>query len=204
MHFVNDSAGGRVERRIRETAQRLSGTARRWTAERGLTGFTVEEVCEHVGVSRRTFFNYFASKENAVLGIAVRDDESPALDEAFVAEGPDGPPLLHSLVRLTVERWFVSGLTPDEIPELQAAFQREPRLLSRLFELSEANDRALAELITRRQQWAADDPRARAATHLLHSILRGAAPSLALLRSPAELTQAIDDDLAVMRQVFSA
>ncbi|MAT17097.1 MAG: TetR family transcriptional regulator [Leifsonia sp.] len=198
------SADGLVERRIRETAQRLSGTARRWTAERGLTGFTVEEVCEQVGVSRRTFFNYFASKENAVLGIAVRDDESPALEEAFVAEGPDGPPLLHALVRLTVERWFVSGLTPDEIPRLQEAFQREPRLLTRLLELSEAKDRALAELIARRQHWAADDPRARAATQLLHSIFRGAAPRLAHLRSASELTQAIDDDLAVMRQVFSA
>lgn len=203
MHSVSESAESLVERRIRATAHELSRTARRWTAERGLSGFTVEEVCDQVGVSRRTFFNYFASKENAVLGIAVRDDESPALDDAFVAEGPDGPPLLHALVRLAVERWFVSGLTPDEIPHLQAALRREPRLLTRLVELSEAKDRALIQLIAQRQHWAAEDPRARAAAQLMHSLFRGAAPRLAHLRGASELTTALDDDLAVMRQLFT-
>ncbi|MGN0042882.1 TetR/AcrR family transcriptional regulator [Rhodococcus sp. (in: high G+C Gram-positive bacteria)] len=53
---------------MQRTRAALVEHARTLTARRGLAGFTVEELCEHVGVSRRTFFNYFASKEDAVLG----------------------------------------------------------------------------------------------------------------------------------------
>ncbi len=37
-------------------------------AHYGLNGFTIEQLCEDVGVSRRTFFNYFPSKEDAIIG----------------------------------------------------------------------------------------------------------------------------------------
>ena len=36
--------------------------------EHGFTSVTVEEICEKAGISRRTFFNYFDSKDSAVLG----------------------------------------------------------------------------------------------------------------------------------------
>ena len=36
--------------------------------EKGYEEVTVEEVCQKVGISRKTFFNYFSSKRAAVLG----------------------------------------------------------------------------------------------------------------------------------------
>jgi AcrR family transcriptional regulator len=44
-------------------------------AERGLAGVTVEEISERAGVSPRTFFNYWTTKENAVLGIVLADTD---------------------------------------------------------------------------------------------------------------------------------
>src|SRR6478735_12637303 len=84
MHFVNNSAPTLRDRRAAETSLGLRTEARRLTAERGFAGFTIEELCSEVGVSRRTFFNYYASKENAVLGFAVHSDNAE-LAEAFVA-----------------------------------------------------------------------------------------------------------------------
>ena len=50
------------------TRRQLTAAARSLARQHGLDGVTVELVCAEVGVSVRTFFNYFASKESAVLG----------------------------------------------------------------------------------------------------------------------------------------
>ena len=55
--------------RTRALRRRMIVEARRATVEHGLHGFTLEQLCATVGVSRRTFFNHFASKEDVVLGI---------------------------------------------------------------------------------------------------------------------------------------
>lgn len=49
------------------TRRSLAGAALRLAMERGLDGVTVEDIADAAGVSRRTFSNYFTSKEDAVL-----------------------------------------------------------------------------------------------------------------------------------------
>jgi AcrR family transcriptional regulator len=49
------------------TRQALHEAALRLAMARGLDGVTVEDIADDVGVSRRTFSNYFANKEDAVL-----------------------------------------------------------------------------------------------------------------------------------------
>src|SRR6478735_6808726 len=91
LHSVEQSApSGMRERRMAQTRQALTTHARELTAERGLHGFTIDELCEHVGVSRRTFFNYFDAKEHAVIGHPL-EWFLPDAVEMFVAIRPPGP-----------------------------------------------------------------------------------------------------------------
>lgn len=84
---MKESALGRREQRRREAADRVIELAREWTARDGFTGYTVDELCDAADVSRRTFFNYFASKEDAVLGIlAPRGGDD--LVQKFLDGGP--------------------------------------------------------------------------------------------------------------------
>ena len=70
------------------TAHRITTTAQRLALEHGLDGFTMEQLAEQVGVSRRTLFNYFPGKDDAILGgPPVLGAEQ--LDE-FSAGGPTG------------------------------------------------------------------------------------------------------------------
>lgn len=58
------------------------------TDRHGLDGWTMDDLAEATGVSRRTLFNYFAGKTDAVLGAP---PELPAdLLATFLAGGPTG------------------------------------------------------------------------------------------------------------------
>jgi len=79
MHYMSRSATTRSGRR-QETSYRISQCAQRLTEDRGLDGFTMDELAEAAGVSRRTLFNYFPGKVDAVLG------EAPHISEEALAE----------------------------------------------------------------------------------------------------------------------
>ncbi|MEX5234932.1 TetR/AcrR family transcriptional regulator [Kocuria arenosa] len=164
---------------MRRTRRALIAGARRLTAERGLAGFTVDELCAGVGISRRSFFNYFASKDDAVLGTPARDPLE-AFGEEFVAGGsaPDGPPLLTALQDLVVRSFALLEGPPDRTLLLDV-LRREPVLLQRLTEIMDRRLADLTELIARRQGCGDRDPfpgvaaavLAHLAGHTVHELL---------------------------------
>ncbi|WP_236630252.1 TetR/AcrR family transcriptional regulator [Corynebacterium atypicum] len=77
--------------------------------ERDFDSVTVEEICARAGVSRRTFFNYFDSKETAVFGIPASVPAQRAAESFLEAEHPD---LIAALVRLYVDH-VIFGPRPD-------------------------------------------------------------------------------------------
>ncbi len=96
MHSMGLSAlraGGRAEKQAL-TRVRIVRCAQRLCLDAGFDGFTMDELAEAAEVSRRTLFNYFPSKVDAVLGGAEAPDlASAALQEVadrFRAGGPHG------------------------------------------------------------------------------------------------------------------
>src|SRR5689334_942944 len=67
--------------RGRATARAIETAAVRLALEQGAAALTVDEICAEAGVKQRTFFNHFATKEDALLGSAL-----PVIDESRARE----------------------------------------------------------------------------------------------------------------------
>lgn len=148
------------ERKKLDTRHALSETALALAVEHGYGGFTITDVTATVGVSRRTFSNYFASKAECL--VALFDSR---LDEILreVDHAPPGVPLadliaggvMRGAEEIAVGSDAFRSLARDE-PELQAVIA--------------LHDAALAgkvtEAITRRTGLGPDDVRSRLAADL--------------------------------------
>lgn len=76
---IQGQPGLRERKRI-ETRDRIENAAVRLVLEHGIDGTTVDSISDLADISPRTFFNYFESKEDAVLGF--RDID---LSDEFIA-----------------------------------------------------------------------------------------------------------------------
>ncbi len=86
-------------RKKRATRAAIERTLLELVLERGYAAATVDEVCARVGVSKKTFFNYYASKEAAIRGDVVA---FPTADQvrAALANKPAGEGYLDTVVSL--------------------------------------------------------------------------------------------------------
>lgn len=83
---------GLRERKRRATRRSIQLSVLRLTAEHGLDQVTIDDISRDAGVSPRTFFNYFATKEDSLAGdLPMTFDEETA--RRFEALGPHGDPL---------------------------------------------------------------------------------------------------------------
>lgn len=71
------------------TAARLERIAVDLVLERGVTEVTVDDICEDAGISQRTFFNHFKTKEEAVFGREFLGLDERDVREFLVADGHD-------------------------------------------------------------------------------------------------------------------
>lgn len=112
------------EAKKHETRRALGFAAFELASERGLHGFVVEDVTDRVGVSRRTFFNYFNRKEEAVVAVGgfVFDD---GIEE--LRNRPADEPLFDALH--AVARLITSPPNLDTILTLATFGQRYPELV---------------------------------------------------------------------------
>lgn len=85
-------SAGRRERKKQATREALLDAAFRLFAEKGYEATTVEEIADAVDVSARTFFRYFASKEDVAL--TSQEEQFYAMLDAFRSRPPEEPVLV--------------------------------------------------------------------------------------------------------------
>ena len=202
-------ACGLRERKRTATKVAIITAARTLTAARGVNGFTVEELCEKVGISRRTFFNYFPAKEDAILGSPA--DEIPAdLAEAFIAGGSDSvpgsvsPSLLADFVDFAVALMDRMAISREEMTALQNALAAEPRLLQKAMHGSREAEEAIAALLSAREGIPADDPLLRAALTLFRCLTERAGPAFFEPGNTRSYRSILTDSVTAMQELFAA
>jgi AcrR family transcriptional regulator len=146
------------------TRRSLHEAALRLAMERGLDGVTVEDVADAVGVSRRTFSNYFPSKEAAILHA---DRERFGTLVSLVGSRPadEGP---WPALRAASGELFRAQALPDRewLAQLRL-LRRHPSLLAQQAGDQIALERELAAVLTARGRGLAEGPaRLMAATFL--------------------------------------
>ena len=120
-------------------------------------------------MSRRTFFNYYASKENAVLGIPVRSDTSD-LEDAFVTGTGS---LVDDFAELHIARWERLDLTRPR-PRSWVASSTASLASSRTSSASKAEGERDDIALVRRRADAPADLRPRRVVQVFGALLRPA------------------------------
>ncbi|WP_246846579.1 TetR family transcriptional regulator [Humibacter ginsenosidimutans] len=131
------------ERKKRETRERLRVAANELVAAKGIADTTVEEICAAAGVSPRTFFNYFPSKNAAILGLP--DGSIPDRDREAFLNGSAS--LIDDLVELVAG--FSDGL-PQDRKRAGALILKHPELVPTMYQWAEEHKGGLVSLAEQR------------------------------------------------------
>jgi AcrR family transcriptional regulator len=199
LHFMTESATTREGRR-RATSYRISVCAQELTEQRGLEGFTMEELAEAAGVSRRTLFNYFPSKIDAILGDApVLSDEAL---EVFRRRGADSN-LVADLRVLAEEMFSSQEFSREDLTRARRILTVNPRLLACAHDRFVVVTGQIVQTIREREGAAFDQLRAHVAVRLLAALFDAAMDSFLGDEDARPLADAFDDVLHAARQLLS-
>jgi AcrR family transcriptional regulator len=129
------------------TRQSLHEAALRLAMAHGLDGVTVEDIADEAGVSRRTFSNYFANKEDAILH-SDRERMRRLLSLLTARPAEEGPWL--ALRRAAVDLYVDRVMPAPEWVEQLRLLRRHPSLLARQSADQTAVERELAAVLVAR------------------------------------------------------
>ena len=116
---------GLRERKRRETSERLVEKGLKLFVKNGYEGTTLDAIAEAAGISRRTFFYYFKSKEDVLL--AAHDSGfREALRPAMLDESPDQAPVeavQKCLIKLAARHQTKESIVFDRLMESTEALR---------------------------------------------------------------------------------
>jgi AcrR family transcriptional regulator len=141
-------AGLRERKKLR-TRGALIDSAFALFQRKGFEATTIDEIAEAVDISPRTFFRYFASKEEVALSLI--DDQLAALLDHF-EHRPAAESVLEALRAATVEVLLAcesgdEGFDPTRFHCMQFLVSTSPALAARAMEQGAARLSAMAKLI---------------------------------------------------------
>ena len=119
----NTPKPGLRERKKLQTRERLTAAAMALFLEKGFEATTLDDIAAVAEMSRRSFFHYFASKEEVVF--AWKDAFGDGL-VAALAQRPQGEPLLQAAERALIAS--ISGYDREEAIALSRLVKETPAL----------------------------------------------------------------------------
>lgn len=179
---------GRTARRNANT-HRLSVCAQRLADEHGVDGFTMDELAAEAGVSRRTLFNYFPTKDDAILG------PQPEVDADLLAQFRSGGPtgdLLDDLAALVRDLVAAKSTTREDVAVIHRVMEANPRLMKLAHERFHAFGEAVLSDIETREGTAYDAVRARVAITVLGALVALALDTFVHRDADATLSELFD------------
>ncbi len=197
-------AGGLRERKKRLMRQQLSDTATQMFLERGFDAVRVSEIAEACGVSEKTVFNYFPTKESLILD---RLEATGASLRAGLAE-PGISPAEAALRILDGElaamtSWLARQDDPVQAGAAITRFGRlieaTPSLRAHQSDMMDQFTAVAAAILAERAGMSPDDPEPQIAATALLGLWRVQFQSLAKyldgVRTPAQVHQAVIADV---------
>ncbi|MGC0332235.1 AcrR family transcriptional regulator [Streptomyces sp. SAI-170] len=164
------------ERKKQRTRDALVRAAFELFTTQGYDRTTVDEIAEAVDVSQRTFFRYFAGKEDAALAVQRLTEDH--FYEAVRARPPHEPPL-EALRRAVLEGWdTISEVIESVVPvdlylRMYRVVESTPVLLAAHLRRSAETEERFARLVAEREGLDVDaDPRPRVAVAVFGAVMR--------------------------------
>jgi AcrR family transcriptional regulator len=186
------------ERTRRAVHAEITATAMRLFAENGFDATTVDQIAREAGISRRSFFHYFGSKEDLVLGDTV------ALGER-VREALEARPADESAWAALREAFMVleaNGMPSMDQLAIAQLYHDAPSLRARHLEKHLRWQALLAPDIQRRlglPDTESPDPRARALVAAALACLDAAVDAWYLSGGSLDPVRLFDDAIATIR-----
>jgi AcrR family transcriptional regulator len=138
--------GGLRERKRAETHARIRAEAIRLFLERGFETTTLDDIAEAAGVSRRSLFHYFESKEEIVLSSRT---DFPKIIAQAIGQRPVGEPLLDMVENALIDTATRYGSTQTR--DLSRMIRDTPALSAGEQAKYEHVERALAKALADRK-----------------------------------------------------
>jgi AcrR family transcriptional regulator len=139
MHYCKSvPAIGLRERKKEATREALRHSAVTLYRELGPHAVTVEDICAKAGVSARTFFNYFETKDEAVLSL---DVSTFTVRQRIVDRPADESPL--TAVRAVLAERFANVVKSETFRERTLLIREHPELVPRLTHTNKAFEEAV-------------------------------------------------------------
>ncbi|MBJ8346162.1 TetR family transcriptional regulator [Antrihabitans sp. YC2-6] len=141
------SSTGLRERKKAATKEALSKAAIKLASANGLAAATADAIAAEVGVSTRTFHNYFPSKEDAILYGA---ESSVDVWVAALRARPADEPIWESLQNLAVAYVSDPANDPHEMSAVSRLIEESPALMAKTHRMHENIGRHLGVAIAER------------------------------------------------------
>lgn len=164
------------ERKKQRTREALLRTALELFTTQGYEHTTVDDIAEAVDVSQRTFFRYFAGKEEAALGV---QEITVAHFLEAVRERPSHEAPMEALRQAVLEGWdtlneVVEAVVPIGLYlRMYQVIESTPVLLAAHLRRSVEIEEAIAHILAEREGVDIDaDPRPRLAVAVFGGVMR--------------------------------